>query len=385
MRACYFGTYRAEYSRNRILIEGLRQNGVEVIECHEPLWYSIEDRVAQASGGWIRPRFWLRVGGAYLRLVWRYLQLGRHDVVIVGYPGQFDVYCAKFLCWLRKRPLVWDVFMSIYLIALERGLDRVSPFTVSALRVVERWACRLPDQLWLDTAPYVEWFGSVYGVSAERFRIIPTGADERVFRPVVSQMPAADTSKFRVVYHGSFIPNHGVKIIIEAANLLRRESNLEFELIGNGPELAETVQAVREYKLENVIFYGWLDQDKLVRHLALADICLGVFGSTPQSLMTIQNKIYEGLALAKPVITGDSPTVRATFIHGQHVYLVPRVNPLALAEAIQCLRADSELRAQLARGGNTLFRERFTTTAIGKAATVHLRELLSFRTNEASA
>ena len=37
MRVCYFGTYRAEYSRNQIMIEGLRRNGVEVIECHETL------------------------------------------------------------------------------------------------------------------------------------------------------------------------------------------------------------------------------------------------------------------------------------------------------------------------------------------------------------
>ena len=37
LRVCYFGTYRAEYSRNRIMMEGLRKNGVEVIECHENL------------------------------------------------------------------------------------------------------------------------------------------------------------------------------------------------------------------------------------------------------------------------------------------------------------------------------------------------------------
>lgn len=384
MRVCYFGTYRAEYSRNRILIEGLRQNGVEVIECHEPLWHSIEDRVAQVSGGWISPRFWLRAGGAYLRLVWRYLRLGPHDVVVVGYPGQFDVYCAKFLCWLRNRPLVWDVFMSIYLIAVERGLDQKSLFTVNTLRVAERWACRLPDRLWLDTAEYVAWFGGVHGVSAERFRLIPTGADERVFRPVASPVPA-NTSKFRVVYHGSFIPNHEIDVIIGAADLLRGEPNLEFELIGDGPERAKAVQTVRELKLENVIFYDWLDQDKLVRHLALADICLGVFGSTPQSRMTIQNKIYEGLALAKPVVTGDSPTVRATFNHGWHVYLVPRANPSALAEAIRCLRADTALRAQLAREGNALFCQRFTIAAIGKQATSHLQELLSSKTKGAFA
>lgn len=378
MRICYFGTYRAEYSRNRILIEGLRQNGVEVIECHEPLWQSVEDRVAKASGGWISPRFWFRTIRTYLRLVWRYLRLGPHDVVIVGYPGQFDVYCARLLCWLRNRPLVWDIFMSIYLIAVERGLDQKSLFTVNALRVIERWACRLPDRLWLDTAEYVAWFSSTHGVFAERFRLIPTGANDRIFRPVALG-GSANKSKFRVVYHGSFIPNHGVHVIIGAADLLREEPNLEIKLIGDGPERSKAVQAARELKLENVIFCDWIDQDELVHHLAQADICLGVFGSTPQSLMTIQNKIYESLALAKPLITGDSPTMRATFIHGQHLYLVPRADPAALAEAIRCLRADVAMRVRLASEGNALFRQRFTRAAIGRLAVDHLQELLSSR------
>jgi hypothetical protein len=30
MRICYFGTYRANYSRNVIMVEGLRRAGVEV-------------------------------------------------------------------------------------------------------------------------------------------------------------------------------------------------------------------------------------------------------------------------------------------------------------------------------------------------------------------
>jgi glycosyltransferase involved in cell wall biosynthesis len=382
VRVCYFGTYRAEYSRNRILIEGLRQNGVEVIECQEPLWRGVEDRVAQASGGWMNPLFWLRAGGVYLRLIWRYLRLEPHDVVIVGYPGQFDVYCAKLLCWLRNRTLVWDIFMSIYLIAMERGLARKSSFTVNALRAIERWACQLPDQLWLDTAEYVAWFGCAHRVPVERFRLVPTGADERVFRPVTAQ-EADGQSRFRVIYHGSFIPNHGIDVIIGAAALLRHELNLEVELIGDGPERARAAQMARDLELENVVFCDWLDQDELVRHLALADVCLGVFGSTPQSLMTIQNKIYEGLALAKPVITGDSPTIRAALRHGWHVYLVPRTDPLALADAIRFLRSDDARRAQLAREGNALFCQHYTVAAIGGRATAHLHELLSPGANEA--
>ncbi len=159
MRVLYFGTYRAEYSRNRILLAGLRRNGVEVIECHESLWHSIEDRVQTVRGGWLHPSFWLRVLRVYVRLLRKYWRLRNdYDVMLVGYPGQADVFAARLLTWLQGKPLVWDVFMSIYLIALERGLEQQSRIAVDLLRRVERLACRLPDLLVIDTDAYARWF-----------------------------------------------------------------------------------------------------------------------------------------------------------------------------------------------------------------------------------
>ena len=106
-------------------------------------------------------------------------------------------------------------------------------------------------------------------------------------------------------------------------------------------------------------------------------MCLGVFGTTPQSLMTIQNKIYEGLALAKAVITGDSRTVREAFVHGKHVYLCDRASPQALAEAVRVLREDAELRCNLAQGGYGLYQARFSLERNGERYAAHLRELVS--------
>jgi len=164
MRVCYFGTYRANYSRNQIMRAGLRANGVEVIECHEPLWRGISDRVDILSGGWRRLSFWVRAARAYWRLVVKYRGMADHDLVIVGYPGQFDVFLARGLAGLRRVPLVWDVFMSLPLIAAERGLDAKNAFIMAVLRRIEKTALRLPDLLIQDTAQYVEWFAENYHI-----------------------------------------------------------------------------------------------------------------------------------------------------------------------------------------------------------------------------
>jgi glycosyltransferase involved in cell wall biosynthesis len=368
---CYFGTYRAEYSRNQIMIEGLRRAGVNVIECRAQLWTGIEDRVQAASGGWIRPHFFVRVIQAYLDLLRRYCAVDDYDVMVVGYPGQLDVYLARLLTWLRRKPLAWDVFMSIYLIALERGLDKRSALTVWAIRQIERLACHLPDLLILDTAEYVEWFHRTHHVDPGRFRLVPTGADDRVYR--VAQAAQPDPNYFTLIYYGTFIPNHGVLTIVKAARLLTDDPAIRFVLIGRGPDKDSAAALIQQHNLKNVTFVDWVERDELPARVAEADVCLGVFGSTPQSLMTVQNKIYEALAMRKPIITGDSPTVRAALQHLVHVYLVERDNPQTLAHAIRALKCDPGLRHRLAENGYRVFHEQFDLTHIGHRYAAHLR------------
>jgi glycosyltransferase involved in cell wall biosynthesis len=377
VKVCYFGTYRAEYSRNQIMIQGLRLAGVDVVECHTPLWTSVEDRVNAASGGWASPRFIWRVIKTYLTLLRQHRAIGDYDILVVAYPGQFDVYLAWLLARLRRKPLVWDVFMSVYLIALERGLDRKSRFTINVLRLIERLACRLPDGLILDTTQYVEWFQRTHQTPPDRFCLVPTGADDRVYRVVEAARSGAPI--LTLIYYGTFIRNHGVPTIIEAAHLLSAEPNIQFVLIGRGPEKETALALAQRYQLTNVSFIDWVNREELPRRVAQADVCLGVFGTTPQSMMTVQNKIYEALAMSKPLITGDSAAVRDNFVDGEHLILVERANPRALADAVIRLYHDPALRLRLGQQGYQRFCAAFSTQEIGRLASACLSRLMNKR------
>ena len=87
----------------------------------------MRSRIKVIGGGWGNPRFWGRVIRTYFYLLVTYSKIPDYDLLLVGYPGQFDVFLARILSLLKGRPLGWDVFMSIYLIALERGLGPEAP------------------------------------------------------------------------------------------------------------------------------------------------------------------------------------------------------------------------------------------------------------------
>ncbi len=92
--------------------------------------------------------------------------------------------------------------------------------------------------------------------------------------------------------------------------------------------------------------------------------------------MTVQNKIYEGMAAARPVLTGDSPAVRRVFRHREHLYLVERGNADALAAAIRNLAADPALRQRLAAAGHAEFEAKYGVEQIGARFAAHLQELI---------
>ncbi len=345
LHVCFFGTYRANYVRNQVMIHGLRQNGVIVNECHVPLWHSVADRVEQAGGGWKRPRFWLRVIKAYWSLLHTHIKTPPYDIMLVGYPGQFDVYLGRLLSWWRRRPMALDILMSLHLIAEERGLTKKSPFTGKLIFLLEKYGLKLPDLLIADTPEYQTYYTEKYNLTNSQFQLIPLGVDDRVYFPRPHLHPPTDY--FRVLYYGTFIPLHGIETMLRAAALLQDKPHIRFDFYGDGQERPKAAQLAQELGLRNVRFCGWIEKEKLPDEIAKSHICLGVFGTTKQSRCTIQNKIWEGMMMQRPVITGDAETIREELTHKTHVYLVERNNPEALADGILDLERNHALRQKM--------------------------------------
>ena len=373
LRICYFGTYRQEYSRNQIMLAGLREAGAEVVECHATLWRGIEDRVQQASGGWRSFGFVRRVVGAYWQLLRAHRRLPDYDVMLIGYPGPFDAYLGRLLTWWRRKPMVIDHYMSLYLIAEERGLVAKSPVTGWLIRTLEGWGLKLADRLISDTAEYVAYHCCTYGLTPDRFQLVPAGADGRFFYPRPHLQPPTDC--FRVLYYGTYIPNHGVETMVRAAALLRDEPEIVFEFYGEGPERPFAQQLAQQTNAR-ITFHDWVAKDDLPSVMAQSHLCLGVFGTTPQSQMTVQNKIWEAAAMGRPIVSGDSVTVRAALRHNEAIYLVPRRNPQALAEAIVYLKNNPALRQTLGQNAYTRFQQGNTIRQLGEQTVTALETVV---------
>ncbi len=338
MTVLYFGIYNPNYSRNRVLLSGLKKNNVDVLECNEPYrsWFSYFKLLARFF--WVKKNF---------------------DVMIVGFPGQEVMLLARML---TNRPIVFDTFTSHYGgYVLDRRKYGKRSLRARWYRWLDRKSVNLSDISLLDTQAHIGFFTKELGLSQKKFKKIFVGTDSGVFYPRETKRT---TDKFLVHFHGHFIPLQGTRYIIEAAKLLENEG-VVFNIIGKGQDYCDGRDLARVLDLNNVNFIDNVHYDRLPEYISGADISLGIFGDTTKAEIVIPNKVYEAIACAKPVITADTSAIRELFKDGEDVLLCKKADPKDLANKIRLLKNNSELRHRIGQNGYRLFRESLTENHLG--------------------
>jgi len=372
IKILYFGTYSSgeEYARNLALINGLRQCGAHVFECHTELWQGFQDKFNAVKRGLLGN--FLALAKAYLRLIWQYRKAPEFDFMFVGYIGQIDVFLARALKIFHRKPIVFDVFYSVYdTMVKDRGLYPGSSLMARVLRILDRFSVKCSDLALLDTNEHIRYFCNEFGLEPEKFLAVPLGVDQENFYP---RPEMGEDEIFEVLNYSSYIPLHGIDTILSAANLLKEEPGLKFTLIGKGQLYSEMRALADRLGLKNVNFIEWLSHKELVNRAVNADLLLGIFGTTEKASRVIPYKAYEALALGKPLITGDSPAVRELLEDGKHCLLSPMGDGKALAERILLLKNNPDLRREIAQEGHQLFLEKCTWEKIGQAVLKKLDE-----------
>jgi glycosyltransferase involved in cell wall biosynthesis len=357
-----FGTYEAGYDRNQILMRGFRETGVDVYECHEPVWESMRYKTTAIEGPLQYVRVLAKLALAYTKLCYRYLTAPAHDVVLVGYLGHFDVFPARVLSWLRRKPLVFDAFVSLYDTSVEdRRVFSKGSVPARLLRFADRWACKLSDLVLLDTHQHINYFCDEFDLDRSKFQRVLVGADPAY---IAGEPGRQAEDRFVVLHYGKFAPLHGMQFILDAANELRERPEIVFQIVGGGQTFAETKAYADKLRLPNIVLIPWLEPEELRKAIRESHVCLGIFGDTPKASRVVPNKVYQCLASGAAVVTRRSPASEELLRDHDNAILCETASGKAIAEAILELQRDPRLRERLGKNGTALFRERFTPRAI---------------------
>jgi glycosyltransferase involved in cell wall biosynthesis len=343
-RICAIGNFNPEDVRFWVIQKGLRGEGYELICCNT-------DRRGILK--------------KYIDL-WKKSKicLSNTDILYVPFSGHALVPLAWILAKRRHIPLIFDAFISLYDTYVQ---DRktVSRFHPKAwiFWLVDWFSCLLADIVLLDTEDHAEFFHRAFGVPLSKILVLPIGSRTDFFRPLPPS-PQRDHT-FSVAFHGTFIPLQGIETILGAAKILQeRGEDVRCMLMGKGQTYAAMRDLADQWQLRNVQFTGFLHPSEVAQHIANADACLGIFGTTDKAMRVIPTKAYDVFSCGKALITAETPAAIRILRNHENVLFCKAGNAVDLAEKILELKHNPALLKRLEECGKRLMEERFTPCAI---------------------
>lgn len=370
---CFIGTYDRDYSSNRMILRGFEENGIKVLEvnAHTPVTKIIKEE----DLSWWRMLKRVLVKTKLAAVVMdKWAEIKKTDVFYVGYPGHLDVLLIWPLAKMLGKKIVFNPLLIFYVgFSEEQGILNKESLMGKLAKWGEGLIYRLVDIAFADTPYQEKHLRKLFGIPQQKMKVLPIGADERVYR--YSAYNTRKRKSINVVYYGLYSPIHGVEHLVEAARLLRGEKGIKFTMVGKGNTYEATRGQVKKYGLKNFEFYPEAPEDEQIPLLQQADVFLGFLQKHPSVERIIPNKVYQGLALGKVVLTADAPVTRSLFEHKRNMYLVKAADPKAIAQALIELRDDYNLRIKIAKRAYELFESQFSAQAVGSQLIKYLHNL----------
>lgn len=358
MKICFFGSYRRD-PMVLLLKRKLKFLGNEVIECQEDVDISL-DNINIFS-----------IMKSYVKLFFKHRKIVYDLVVIPLWWGAIQLPLLKLI---SRKPILYYAYVSPYdELVNDRKKVKSTSFIARIFYAFEKYCWKNSDLIIKESQAEIDYYVKLFGLNKKKFRRLFIGADELKFPSCPFKEPQ---SIFVVLFFGTFIPLHGIEKIIEAAKIMSSQSDIFFKFCGDGQTKNKIEGMVRNYKLKNVEFLGFVSHEILLKNIRESDVCLGIFGDSNKASYVITNKVYQILCSQKPLITMESNAINEiNLINDQNCMLVPKDEPQKLAEAILYLKSNVAKRKEIALASRKLYIENLSMEKTSNQLSNYLEEL----------
>lgn len=160
-------------------------------------------------------------------------------------------------------------------------------------------------------------------------------------------------SKNSIITVARFHEQKGLIDLVRACHILN-ERNISFHctLIGRGKEERKYLEEIDRLNIANISILNYLDRDDVRCELSKASVFILPCVVAKNGLRDIlPNVLKEAMAMELPVVTSDTCGIDELVEDGRSGILTPPGNPEALADALEKLLADEEMRVEMGKEG----------------------------------
>jgi glycosyltransferase involved in cell wall biosynthesis len=189
------------------------------------------------------------------------------------------------------------------------------------------------------------------GAPADRIAVVLNAADETLFDPARYPPSRREPGRLRLICHGSVERLYGLDTAIRAVALLRSElPGLSLEIYGEGAFLPELQELARRLDVTDVVYFSerFVPMPQLLAAISGADVGVVAMRSDAFRDLVHCNKMYDFLAMQKPIVCSRTRSVEAYFDEGCFQFFRAD-DEEDLARAIRRLYDEPDLGERLVR------------------------------------
>lgn len=178
------------------------------------------------------------------------------------------------------------------------------------------------DHLILVTEEARDYYIHNYGIDPHKIIVLPNYISLERFRMFKPDNNSESELKriFTVVYFGDTGLRRGTLTILESAEILKNK-NIRFLIIGDSREHDYLRRIAHDRDLKNVTFTGWIPVAEALNLINISKVGLCPFLRNIHHDTTYANKMFQYMALGKPVIVSNC-TAQANFVIKENCGLV---------------------------------------------------------------
>ena len=308
----------------------------------------------------------------FIAAFFKILATERNSILLVGSDPPF----LPLIGWLMKKlrgqtymVLVFDIYPDL---AIQFG------YLKSNTLVVRAW--EYLNTLSLSEAKTIITLGKYmketllkklkHPEELSKIQVMPTWEDGHLIRPIQKKenrfcQEHQLLNQTIVLYSGNMGKVHELTSLIETAELLKREAEILFVLIGDGAQQSELVKLVLKKQLKNVRFFPYQTAEMAPHSLTSGDIAVVSMKKEAKNLC-VPSKLYTALASGQAIL-GIFPkdTEIAELIDREDCGIrVDPDSPAQIAKAILALHQDQSLLAKYQKNARRVFESNFTKEQI---------------------
>lgn len=300
---------------------------------------------------------------AFAKLVTLYRQQ-RYRVVQVHNLPDFLVFAALWPKLKGARVILdlHDLMPEFYAARLGSGM---ASKLARLVRWQERISCRFADHV-ITVSEHWRQALIERGVPAHKCSVVMNVADERIFNDSGDNgAGSSDSSKFRLIYHGTIVQRYGLDLAIQAVERLRHEiPDIQLYILGKGDHIETLVKMTQELDLGDhvIIVKDLRPTEELPGIIRSAQVGIVPYRDDVFTDGLLPTKLMEYAALGLPSIASRTTAIESYFSDT----MVEFFNPGDVDDLARCIRTlwnSPERLLELAQGSKN-FKQRYNWSKV---------------------